>query len=691
MLRPILAQARTLPLRIPIPPPATGLSRALGTYSAGASARPRGGFAGVGSSQWTPPVRFGERIRTGVLLPAAGVGGLRTFHTTRRNQALPVLPLLAGILKTSTALELARTAVRIALTFVPVILIKNMKAKRHLQWAEARGDHEMAERVRAMRTKTVFFHVLLFIPAALFWATILASLERTPLTGRWRLILLSPEEEDDIAAQLAGPGWYQAVGEILSQDGPPPRLLPPTDWRMSWVLSTLRHLESVVPLLQNEAALEARWLAAAPDAPPLPPPATHPLRPRPRASEVVRQFAEMSCGRAVPRVPHGVVGPPYALIVVDEPGSSNAFSYGFGPDGGGGIVVFSGFLDDILSRNGGEGEGEGQKKQAEEGQRSAWQSLFGGLFGGAGASAPRDAHPVPTAAQTTELAILLAHELSHLILSHHLETLSSGSIIWPGILSITTDVVRAVLFPITMLFGPFVNDALASAGKVGSGEFTKLTEYCTSQKQEIEADVPRSVYFIFILSSRLLRMLTCIGTSSKPRHRNPSRTPTSPHPHSPPHSHPHPPPCTPNPRLLAHAGFDARHAVRFWSGRAESERTAECTPARAGEAAARAETSPMRWVGSSHPLNVVRSERLRQELGRWEEERGRERRRRGMDGVGEARVEGRREQRVEGEEMRAEVQERQEETERPQEKARESENEKGSVREGESENASSAA
>ena len=74
---------------------------------------------------------------------------------------------------------------RIALTFVPVILIKNMKAKRHLQWAEARGDHEMAERVRAMRTKTVFFHVLLFIPAALFWATILASLERTPLTGRY--------------------------------------------------------------------------------------------------------------------------------------------------------------------------------------------------------------------------------------------------------------------------------------------------------------------------------------------------------------------------------------------------------------------------------------------------------------------------------------------------------------------------
>lgn len=37
--------------------------------------------------------------------------------------------------------------------------------------------------------------------------------------------------------------------------------------------------------------------------------------------------------------------------------------------------------------------------------------------------------------------------------------------------------------------GPFVNDALAGIGKAGSGEFTKLTEYCTSQKQEVEADV----------------------------------------------------------------------------------------------------------------------------------------------------------------------------------------------------------
>ncbi len=38
----------------------------------------------------------------------------------------------------------------------------------------------------------------------------------TNLWLRWRMILLSPKEEDDIATQLAGSGWYRAVGEITS-------------------------------------------------------------------------------------------------------------------------------------------------------------------------------------------------------------------------------------------------------------------------------------------------------------------------------------------------------------------------------------------------------------------------------------------------------------------------------------------
>jgi hypothetical protein len=57
------------------------------------------------------------------------------------------------------------------------------------------------------------------------------------------------------------------------------------------------------------------------------------------------------------------------------------------------------------------------------------------------------------------------------------------------VLSLVSDFIRAFVFPITMLFGPFVNDAFADLGKAGSGELSKLGEYCTSTKQEIEADV----------------------------------------------------------------------------------------------------------------------------------------------------------------------------------------------------------
>lgn len=260
---------------------------------------------------------------------------------------------------------------------------------------------------------------------------------------RWRLILLSPEEEEEISNQLAGTGWYQAVGDILCQDGEAPRILAPTDWRYVWVRDTLRRLEGVIPLLQKERELDPTWIGCGPDDIPLPPPADYPLKPRPRASEFVRRFAELSCGRTPPPVPHEIAGPPYSLVVVDKHDSSNAFSYGFGPDGGGGVVVFSGFLDDIMAK---------YPPQSDITPPPPAKTWFAALFGSfASVSQPYTTHPTPTEEQTSELAILLAHELSHLVLSHHLETLSSGSIIWPGLLSIGTDVVRAVIFPITMM------------------------------------------------------------------------------------------------------------------------------------------------------------------------------------------------------------------------------------------------
>jgi hypothetical protein len=315
------------------------------------------------------------------------------------------------------------------------------------------------------------------------------------------MILLSPEEEDDIATQLAGSGWYRAVGEIISKHGAP-KIVPPSDWRYAWVRDTLRSLEAVIPKLGDERSLAPVWLERGDDDVPLPPPAEYPLRPRPRAAEYVRQL--MHSNWSAPS--HVIAGPPYSLIIVDDPDARNAFSYGFGPDGAGGIVVFSGFLDDILSKKNaaltdkpdgasgstGGGGGGGSMGAA----TSLWSRLFGGLFSAA-PTQPVQHHPTPE--QTADLAILLAHELSHLVLSHHLETLSSMTIFVPGVLSLLSDFIRALVFPVTMLLGPFVNDAVADLGKASSGELSKLGEYCTSMKQEIEADVvsARSVPLFF--------------------------------------------------------------------------------------------------------------------------------------------------------------------------------------------------
>ena len=72
------------------------------------------------------------------------------------------------------------------MTFIPLILLKNHKSRRKLQHAETTGEilGEKDLIVKRIRNRTILFHALLFTPFILFWATILASLERTPLTGR---------------------------------------------------------------------------------------------------------------------------------------------------------------------------------------------------------------------------------------------------------------------------------------------------------------------------------------------------------------------------------------------------------------------------------------------------------------------------------------------------------------------------
>ena len=80
-------------------------------------------------------------------------------------------------------------------------------------------------------------------------------------------------------------------------------------------------------------------------------------------------------------------------------------------------------------------------------------------------------------------------------------------------------------------------------------------------------------------------------------------------------------------RLLAHAGFDPRSAVRFWEDLADVRQGSECVASASSDPEQREEpprsTFALRIMGSSHPMNNVRVEKLREELDRWRTERER--------------------------------------------------------------------
>ena len=174
-------------------------------------------------------------------------------------------------------------------------------------------------------------------------------------------------------------------------------------------------------------------------------------------------------------------------------------------------------------------------------------------------------------------------------------------------LSLVSDFIRAFVFPITMLFGPFVNDAFADLGKAGSGELSKLGEYCTSTKQEIEADVV-SARWVSPPSSPSKKIKIKKTFLSCPKLTDDD--------------------IMLFPRLLAHAGFDPRRAVQFWEDRADCLQGSECVASAAFDRGEHRESESqraftLRIMGSGHPVNEVRVEKLRGELDRWRTERER--------------------------------------------------------------------
>src|SRR5258708_12381479 len=142
--------------------------------------------------------------------------------------------------------------------------------------------------IRRIRILNKILPAMFLIPLVLLILTISASAEKTPITGRYRFILLSPEEEEVIHSQLTGAGWRAQVCDVLTSQSPdgktPPTIIPSTDWRWKWVVKTLRHFEAgIYYIYQLNKDLYSSTTPKTGDTP-IPPPPLHPLHPPPNAS-----------------------------------------------------------------------------------------------------------------------------------------------------------------------------------------------------------------------------------------------------------------------------------------------------------------------------------------------------------------------------------------------------------------------
>jgi hypothetical protein len=94
------------------------------------------------------------------------------------------------MLQSSFVLNYMQGIIRIALTLVPIAIVrKHVGAKwiKKLDRYPNKYPELEAKRpslMRKIKINAIILKVLLFVPAGLFGLVVLASLERTPLTGR---------------------------------------------------------------------------------------------------------------------------------------------------------------------------------------------------------------------------------------------------------------------------------------------------------------------------------------------------------------------------------------------------------------------------------------------------------------------------------------------------------------------------
>ncbi|EJD01669.1 uncharacterized protein FOMMEDRAFT_158821 [Fomitiporia mediterranea MF3/22] len=471
-----------------------------------------------------------------------------------------------------------------------IIASLRLQGRRILKWWHG---PEQYERIRAEQKasgkKKHSWHfrrttiVCIATPIACLVIATLASLERTPVWGRWRVIMMSSDEEARLVEEFLRPGsvpgahldtttardWLAILRAACGEEAGPPGTLmgmsvldPNVDWRARWVMNTFARLEDGVRHvnLTSEDVNEGCNVVNFGSTRFAIPPVEYPLTIRPAALK--------HHGRSEDEHVEGPLVTRYGLLVIDSP-VCNAFSLGFGPalqsesrkdeEAPGVVVVFTGLLDEILGRP------ENTSAPEKPAASSASSALFG-VFQQAVVSSPQNPNlpAPPTKHDTEQLASVLAHELGHLLLSHSLETRASNDM-YERLGIFFTDLIRTAVYPLTAIFGPAFNDWFGELIRVNSALGLRVTSSCASRAAEFEADL--------------------VGL-----------------------------------RILLGAGIDPRIALSKWGVDGLFDRIEH----RPDVSAAKPGDSEESWLerngfARSHPMNGERHQRILEELEKWEE------------------------------------------------------------------------